>query len=62
MKLKNFSVVYHMVQSSTQKVILVYGINNLMEPSMQLIDWNERQVIGNVNMMYSGRWKIKDIC
>jgi hypothetical protein len=40
LRLKNFSVVYHIVQSNCHKVVLVYGINNLYEASMQLIDWN----------------------
>jgi hypothetical protein len=62
LRLKNFSVVYHIVQSNCHKVVLIYGINNLYEASMQLVDWNEKRVLGSVNMMYSGCWKIKDIC
>lgn len=62
LRLKNFSVLYHMVQSSSHKVVLVYGVNSLYEASMQLIDWNAQKVLGSVNMMYTGCWKIKDIC
>lgn len=62
MRLKNFSVVYHLVQSSSRKMALLYGINNLYEASMQLIDWQEQRVLGSVSLMYTGCWKIKDIC
>lgn len=37
--LKNFSIVYHLAQSSTHKIFLAYGINSQYEPLFQLIDW-----------------------
>ena len=60
-KLNNFSIIYHIAQASSQKVFLAYGINNLYEASIQLVDWESEVVLGNCSMMHSGCWKIKDM-
>lgn len=45
-----------------QKIIFVYGINYLYEPYFQLIDWDAAKILGSYSGLYSGVWKIKDMC
>ena len=58
----DFSIVYHIAQSTSFEIILLYGINSNFEASMQMIDWRKKVILGSTYFPYTGHWKIKDIC
>jgi hypothetical protein len=56
------SIIYNVRLSENLNGIAVfYGINELYQLTISVVDWKNKKVIAKNTMIHTGVWKIKDL-